>query len=49
MKTIKAIKHGVDWCLARVIVGIAGMAFLGAVFILPAAIAELLCRAVGLV
>ena len=49
MKTLKAIKHGVDWVLARVIVGIAGMTFLGAVFILPAAIAELLCRAVGLV
>lgn len=49
MKTLKAIKHAVDWCLARVIVGVAGVAVLGAMFIAPAAIAELLCRAVGLV
>lgn len=49
MKTLKAIKHVVDWLLARVIVGVAGVAVLGAMFIAPAAIAELLCKAVGLV
>ena len=48
MKTLKIIKHGFDWLLARVIVGAAGMAFIGAMFILPAAIAELLCKLVGL-
>ena len=48
MKTLKAIKHGVDWVLARVIVGTAGVAVLGAMFIAPAALAELLCRLVGL-
>ena len=49
MKTLKAIKHCADWLLARVIVGVAGVAVLGAMFIAPAALAELLCRAVGLV
>lgn len=45
----KAAKHCADWLLARLIMGIAGVAFIGAIFIAPAAIAELLCRAVGLV
>lgn len=49
MKTLKYIKHGFDWLLARIIVGTAGVAVLAAMFIVPAAIAELLCRLVGLV
>lgn len=49
MKALKSIKHGIDWLLARVIVGVAGVAVLAAMFIVPAATAELLCRLVGLV
>lgn len=48
MKTLKPIKHCIDWLLARVIVGVAGVAVAGATFIVPAMLAELLCRAVGL-
>lgn len=48
MKALKSIKHGIDWLLARIIVGVAGVAFLAVLFIVPAALAELLCRAVGL-
>lgn len=48
MKTLKSIKRGIDWLLARVIVGVAGVAFLAMLFIVPSALAELLCRAVGL-
>lgn len=48
MKTLKSIKHCIDWLLARVIVGVAGVAVAGAMFIVPAMLAELLCRAVGL-
>lgn len=48
MKTLKSIKHCVDWLLARVIVGVGGVAFLALLFIVPSALAELLCRAVGL-
>ena len=40
---MKTAKHCIDWLLARVIVGIAGVAVAGAMFIVPAMLAELLC------
>ncbi len=45
---MKTLKHGIDWLLARIIVGIAGVVAMAALFIVPAMLAELLCRAVGL-
>lgn len=45
---MKTLKHGIDWLLARIIVGIAGVVVMAALFIVPAMLAELLCRAVGL-
>lgn len=44
----RAAKHCADWLLARIIVGAAGMAFIATVFGVPIALAELLCKAVGL-
>ena len=44
----KVAKHCTDWLLARLIMGIAGVAFIGAIFIGPAMLAELLCKVVGL-
>lgn len=44
----KAAKHCTDWLLARLIMGVAGVAFIGAIFIGPAMLAELLCKVVGL-
>ena len=44
----KAAKHCTDWLLARLIMGVAGVAFIGAIFVGPAMLAELLCKAVGL-
>ena len=48
MKTLKSIKHGIDWLLARIIVGAAGATVMFGMFVMPAMLAELLCRAVGL-
>lgn len=44
----RAAKHCADWILARIIVGVAGLAFIAIVFGVPITLAELLCKAVGL-